>query len=113
MTPSIFDQLIEAIRGYQTGVVHIRSIMAPLFAEATKDDECLAFYTQAQGDPLGYSQIETCCANDGLPMPENPGVVLDFVVSPVGDGVAAPTTTDDSTLYASQEAAAAAAAAAQ
>lgn len=110
MKSSIFDQLIEAIRSYQTGVVHIRAILAPLFAEDTADEEKQSFFTQSQGDPLGVSQIQTCMENTGLHLPEDLAdalLHLDFVVAPVGDGVVTQVPTEG--VFATPEAAIAAA----
>lgn len=109
MSASLFDQLIEAIRSYQTGVTNVRRILAPLFDDATADEQKMAFLNQAQGDPLGLSQIQTALENTGLTLPDDLTeelTHLDFVVDPVGDGEQAPTNTDDSTLHATQEAAA-------
>lgn len=71
MNQTVFEMLWDAVRMFQTGTVNIRRILAPLFAEATAEDDIRQFYTEFDAaDDYTRDRILAGVANAGLYLPD-------------------------------------------
>lgn len=89
---SVFQQLLTAIRNFQTGTVTLRRIMQPLFDESTATEERIKFYTEANAaDRDDQIAVLRGIENAGLNLPEVPDSdgdgIPDYLETPESDPV--------------------------